>query len=136
MRTGQAALRATSASLLRWPTARTACRAASRQADQRADAAPPPTPPPPSPPTAASPRQAIVTAHRIPNDEGALTPYTYKFGYPGLQMLFLVYDTVMQLDAEQRAAAAARPRGAAPPPMASPTTSPSGRACAGTTASR
>ena len=66
--------------------------------------------PKPTEPAAAKPTEPAKPAAKpavaqlriaIPNDEGALTPYTYKFGYPGLQMLFLVYDTVMQLDAEQ-----------------------------------
>lgn len=34
----------------------------------------------------------------ILSDEGTLTPYGYKFGYPGVQMVYLVYDTIMQLD--------------------------------------
>jgi peptide/nickel transport system substrate-binding protein len=33
-------------------------------------------------------------------DEGTLTPFSYKFGYPGQQMMYLNYDTVMLLDAE------------------------------------
>lgn len=33
-------------------------------------------------------------------DESMLTPYTYRFGYPGLQMVYLVYDTLLQLDSE------------------------------------
>src|ERR1700687_174883 len=36
----------------------------------------------------------------IPADEGTLTPYTYKFGYPGYALLSLIYDTVEQLDAD------------------------------------
>jgi peptide/nickel transport system substrate-binding protein len=45
-------------------------------------------------PGAASMRIAILT------DEGTLQPYTYKTGYPGWNMLLLVYDTVLQLDVE------------------------------------
>src|SRR5687768_2720334 len=33
-------------------------------------------------------------------DEGTLTPFSYKFGYPGQQMMYLTYDTLMLLDAE------------------------------------
>jgi peptide/nickel transport system substrate-binding protein len=46
------------------------------------------------------PTRAVPTLRiAILNDEGTLTPYTYRFGYPGLQMLYLIYDTVMALDA-------------------------------------
>jgi peptide/nickel transport system substrate-binding protein len=61
----------------------------------QAQAKPTEAPKPAAKPSVASLRIAI------PNDEGALTPYTYKFGYPGWNMLTLVYDTVLQLDAEQ-----------------------------------
>jgi peptide/nickel transport system substrate-binding protein len=33
-------------------------------------------------------------------DEGTLQPYSYKTGYPGWNLLLLVYDTVLQLDAD------------------------------------
>ena len=33
-------------------------------------------------------------------DEGTLTPFSYKFGYPGQQMMYLTYDTLMVLDAD------------------------------------
>jgi peptide/nickel transport system substrate-binding protein len=45
-------------------------------------------------PAAAAMRIAILT------DEGTLQPYTYKTGYPGWNMLLLVYDSLLQLDAE------------------------------------
>src|SRR5437867_1789522 len=48
----------------------------------------------PSPATVPSLRLAILA------DEGTLQPYTYKTGYPGWNMLMLVYDSVMQLDAD------------------------------------
>lgn len=35
----------------------------------------------------------------IPQDEGELTPYTYVTGYPGYNMLSLVFDTLMLNDA-------------------------------------
>jgi peptide/nickel transport system substrate-binding protein len=33
-------------------------------------------------------------------DEGTLQPSSYKTGYPGWTLLLLVYDTVLQLDAD------------------------------------
>jgi peptide/nickel transport system substrate-binding protein len=80
------------------PTAAPAA-ATSAPAQPTAAAAPKPTGAPK--PAAATKPSVAQLRIAIPNDEGALTPYTYKFGYPGLQMLFMVYDTLMQLDAEQ-----------------------------------
>lgn len=40
--------------------------------------------------------QRIILA--IPQDEGELTPYTYVTGYPGYNMLSLVFDTLMLND--------------------------------------
>ncbi|HKY51113.1 MAG TPA: ABC transporter substrate-binding protein, partial [Candidatus Limnocylindria bacterium] len=62
-------------------------------------------PPPTSAPTgtaAASPTVSTVTSMRIAilADEGTLTPFSYKFGYPGQQMMYLTYDTLMVLDSE------------------------------------
>ncbi len=34
----------------------------------------------------------------ILQDEGTLTPYTYQTGYPGYELLTMVYDTLYQLD--------------------------------------
>jgi peptide/nickel transport system substrate-binding protein len=42
--------------------------------------------------------QPAVLSISIPADEGTLTPYSYKTGYPGYVLLGLVYDTVMQMD--------------------------------------
>jgi peptide/nickel transport system substrate-binding protein len=36
----------------------------------------------------------------IAGDEGTLQPYTYKTGYPGWNLLSLLYDTLLQLDSE------------------------------------
>lgn len=60
-----------------------------------------PTQAPAAAPTAAKPavpslRIAIMT------DEGTLQPYTYKTGYPGWNMLNLVYDSLLQLDVENQ----------------------------------
>ncbi|HJW50215.1 MAG TPA: ABC transporter substrate-binding protein, partial [Candidatus Limnocylindria bacterium] len=65
-------------------------------------AAPPPTSGGPSATPAASPTVSTVASMRIAilADEGTLTPFSYKFGYPGQQMMYLTYDTVMVLDAE------------------------------------
>lgn len=35
----------------------------------------------------------------VTRDEGSLTPYTYVSGYPGHNLLLMVYDTLFQLDA-------------------------------------
>ncbi|GIW07678.1 MAG: peptide ABC transporter substrate-binding protein [Dehalococcoidia bacterium] len=51
-------------------------------------------------PTSQATRTVPSLRIAILNDESTLTPYTYRFGYPGLQMLYLVYDTLMVLDAE------------------------------------
>src|SRR5688572_9560776 len=65
-------------------------------------AAPPPTSGGPSATPAASPTVSTVASMRIAilADEGTLTPFSYKFGYPGQQMMYLNYDTLMLLDAE------------------------------------
>ncbi|WP_170006403.1 ABC transporter substrate-binding protein [Bacillus fonticola] len=34
----------------------------------------------------------------IPTDENTITPYTYQTGYPGLELVNLLYDTLFQLD--------------------------------------
>jgi peptide/nickel transport system substrate-binding protein len=62
----------------------------------------PPTTGGPSATPAASPTVSTVASMRIAilADEGTLTPFSYKFGYPGQQMMYLTYDTVMVLDAE------------------------------------
>ncbi|NJN19779.1 MAG: hypothetical protein HC822_27850, partial [Oscillochloris sp.] len=39
----------------------------------------------------------------ITGDEGTLTPYTYQTGYPGWNLLTLVYDTLLILDADNLA---------------------------------
>lgn len=51
------------------------------------------------PPPAHSPRSLRVA---IAADEGSLQPYTYVTGYPGWNMLSLVYDTLFTLDADNR----------------------------------
>lgn len=65
-------------------------------------AAPPPSTGGPSATPGASPTVSTVASLRIAilADEGTLTPFSYKFGYPGQQMMYLTYDTVMVLDAE------------------------------------
>jgi peptide/nickel transport system substrate-binding protein len=62
----------------------------------------PPTSSGPSATPAVSPTVSTVASMRIAilADEGTLTPFSYKFGYPGQQMMYLTYDTVMVLDAE------------------------------------
>ncbi|MBI2755895.1 MAG: peptide ABC transporter substrate-binding protein [Chloroflexi bacterium] len=57
-------------------------------------AAPAATAAPAAKPSVRSLRIAIAT------DEGTLNPYTYKTGYPGWNMLNLVWDSLMQLDAQ------------------------------------
>src|SRR5437016_303067 len=56
-------------------------------------------PPAPNPVGAAMPSVALLRI-AILADEGMLTPYTFKFGNPGYNMLSLVYDTILQLDAD------------------------------------
>jgi peptide/nickel transport system substrate-binding protein len=51
-----------------------------------------------SPTAAATPRQVASMRIAILADEGTLTPFSYKFGYPGQQMMYLTYDTLMVLD--------------------------------------
>jgi peptide/nickel transport system substrate-binding protein len=46
------------------------------------------------------PGDARVLRIAILTDEGTLQPYTYKTGYPGWNLLSLVYDTVLLLDAD------------------------------------
>lgn len=38
----------------------------------------------------------------IPGDEGTLTPYTYVTGYPGYELMTLVYETLLRMDAQLR----------------------------------
>ena len=38
----------------------------------------------------------------IPGDEGSLTPYTYVTGYPGYELMSLVFDTLMRMDLQLR----------------------------------
>jgi len=42
--------------------------------------------------------EAVSLRMAIPRDEGSLNPYTYVTGYPGHNLLLLIYDTVFQLD--------------------------------------
>ena len=42
--------------------------------------------------------EAVNLNIAIPRDEGPLNPYTYVTGYPGHNLLLLIYDTVFQLD--------------------------------------
>ena len=70
----------------------------------------PPASVPAAPPANASAAPAAATAAvkaPVPSmriailaDEGTLTPFSYKFGYPGQQMMYLTYDTLMLLDSE------------------------------------
>lgn len=50
-------------------------------------------------PTAAPAAPTEPLRIAIVGDEGTLTPYTYQTGYPGWNMLNLVYDTLLILDA-------------------------------------
>jgi peptide/nickel transport system substrate-binding protein len=36
----------------------------------------------------------------ITQDEGTLTPYTYQTGYPGYELMTLIYDTLYLMDAD------------------------------------
>ena len=36
----------------------------------------------------------------ITQDEGTLTPYTYQTGYPGYEIMTLIYDTLFLMDAD------------------------------------
>ncbi len=76
------------------PPAATAPPAQPTQAPQPAAAGQPTQAPAPKPttPAAQSLRLAILA------NEGTLQPYTYDTGYPGWNLLMLVYDTVLQLD--------------------------------------
>jgi len=38
----------------------------------------------------------------IPGDEGSLTPYTYVTGYPGYELMSLVFDTLLRMDLDLR----------------------------------
>ncbi|WP_212808637.1 ABC transporter substrate-binding protein [Micromonospora endophytica] len=44
------------------------------------------------------PQTAAAVTIAIPGDEGTLTPYTYTTGYPGYNLLTLVYDSLVVLD--------------------------------------
>jgi len=49
--------------------------------------------------TAAAAQPAGTLRMAIPGDEGSLTPYTYVTGYPGYELMTLVYDQLFVLDA-------------------------------------
>jgi peptide/nickel transport system substrate-binding protein len=49
-------------------------------------------------PSAYAEKKVDVMKIAIPKDENTLTPYTYVTGYPGLDLVHLVYDTLLQLD--------------------------------------
>lgn len=51
----------------------------------------------PKPPSAEE-REPIRLRLAITRDEGSLTPYTYVSGYPGHNLLLMIYDTLFQLD--------------------------------------
>lgn len=51
-------------------------------------------------PTAEGTPQASLVRLAIPADEGTLTPYTYVTGYPGYYLLKLMYDSLLELDAD------------------------------------
>ncbi len=42
--------------------------------------------------------QPVTLRMAIPRDEGSLNPYTYVTGYPGHNLLLMIYDTLFQLD--------------------------------------
>lgn len=42
--------------------------------------------------------QPVSLRIAIPRDEGSLNPYTYVTGYPGHNLLLLIYDSLFQLD--------------------------------------
>ncbi|MBI1296891.1 ABC transporter substrate-binding protein [bacterium] len=44
--------------------------------------------------------QAQTVRLAIPADESTLTPYSYVFGYPGYYLMKLVYDSLLELDAD------------------------------------
>ncbi len=69
----------------------------SAPAQPTATVAPKPTAPPPSPTTAPKP---ISLRMATSGDESTLTPYTYVTGYPGWNMLTLIYDTLFVMDAD------------------------------------
>ena len=73
-----------------------ACGAPSSSPDAPADT------PAPGGSGATAGRGPVVPSMRLAvlANEETLQPYTYQTGYPGLNLLLLVYDTVMQLDAE------------------------------------
>ncbi len=48
--------------------------------------------------TAAAAQPAGTLRMAIPGDEGSLTPYTYVTGYPGYELMTLVYDQLFVLD--------------------------------------
>jgi peptide/nickel transport system substrate-binding protein len=58
----------------------------------------------PEPTEAAGPETAQTLAVSIRTDEGTLTPYTYVTGSPGWNLLNLVYDTLLGLDAQSKPA--------------------------------
>jgi len=66
-------------------------------AEPPATAVPIPTQPPASPTAAPKP---VTLRMATTGDESTLTPYTYVTGYPGWNMLSLVYDTLFVMDAD------------------------------------
>lgn len=65
-------------------------------AEPAASPAPAPTTAPPTAAPAAAPAQSLRVA--ILRDEGTLQPYTYVTGYPGWNMLSLVYDALFVMN--------------------------------------
>ncbi|KXK58536.1 hypothetical protein AWW66_29240 [Micromonospora rosaria] len=49
-------------------------------------------------PAVDQPRTAPAVTIAVAGDEGTLTPYTYTTGYPGYNLLTLVFDTLLTLD--------------------------------------
>jgi peptide/nickel transport system substrate-binding protein len=48
--------------------------------------------------SSAGPKQASELVIAVPGDEGTLTPYTQNTGYPGANLVALVYDKLLELD--------------------------------------
>src|SRR5579884_101624 len=53
-------------------------------------------------PTTAKPAHAAMVRFAIQAAEGTLTPYTYVTGYPGYNLLTMVYDTLLVLDKDNK----------------------------------
>ena len=62
--------------------------------------APTKAPEPTKPPAPTATTQPVSLRMAILSDESTLNPYTYVLGYPGWNMLNLVYDTLLILDAD------------------------------------